>query len=262
MEILYPELYEALHKVQSEYIHSMGHNDQLFLKRIYRERLDKYVARLEAIGFSGHRDVLDAGCGYGQWSLALASINQSVSACDISTHRIEFVNVLCQQLGVNNISTRISSIDKMPYESNRFDAVFCYGVIFMTPWLESLKELARVLKPGGLLYVNANGLGWYIFLWKEEHNKADDYDPRAIVARTFADTLKYNRQGYYELGTHLIIEPEQMRSELQKLGFIDIKIASEGCLHLNKAAPAPKPFLKGVYQDEVGVYEVVATKLI
>lgn len=154
----------------------------------------------------------------------------------------------------------MSGIDALPYAGESFDAVFCYGVIFLTPWRQSLAELARVLKPGGTLYVNANGLGWYMFLWQEEHNKADDYDPKSRVAQSFADTLRYDREGVYEPGMNLIIEPHAMDAELQKLGFSDLRTAAEGCLHLNSDAPAPKPFFKGAYNGQVGTYEVLGRK--
>jgi SAM-dependent methyltransferase len=238
----------------------IGHNDRLFLKRIYGEGLVKYQDRLRAIGFSEHDQVLDAGCGYGQWSLALAEMNAQVSSCDISALRIDFLSDLAKNLRVANLDFQVSGIDALPYPDACFDAVFCYGVIFLTPWRQSLAELARVLKPGGTLYINANGLGWYMYLWQEEHNKADDYDPKAIAARTFADTLRYDREGFYEPGMNLIIEPKSIEAELQRLGFLSVECASEGTLHLNKAVAAPKPFFKGEYYRQVGIFEMCGTK--
>lgn len=250
----------ALNRTQSVNQDRIGHNDRLFLQRIYGEGLNKYIDRLRAIGFANQGNVLDAGCGFGQWSLALAGMNQTVSACDISPLRVEFLADLSRELTIPNLDFRVSGIDVLPYADASFDAVFCYGVIFLTPWRKSLVELTRVLKPGGTLYVNANGLGWYIFLWREEHNKADDYDPRMIVARTFADTLSYDRDGIYQSGMNLIIEPNDLEMEIRKLGFSNIHTAPEGELHLNPDTPAPKPFFKGEYYGQAGVYEVLAKK--
>ena len=238
----------------------IGQNDSLFLRRIYGDGLTKYQDRLNAIGFSECNHVLDAGCGYGQWSLALAEMNRKVSSCDISSLRIDLLSDLTKNLGVANIDLKVSGIDVMPYPDDCFDAVFCYGVIFLTPWRQSLAELVRVLKPGGKLYVNANGLGWYMFLWQEEHNRADDYDPKAIAAQAFFDTLRYNREGVYEPGMNLIIEPKSMETEMQCLGIQGIKSESEGGLHLNKTVAAPRPFFKGEYYGQVGVFEIFGTK--
>ncbi len=81
----------------------MGQNDQRFLQRIYSEGIDKYKDRLRAISFVGHERVLDAGCGYGQWSLALAELNQTVSACDMSSLRVDFLSNLVKNLSVSNL---------------------------------------------------------------------------------------------------------------------------------------------------------------
>ena len=239
----------------------IGHNDSLFLHRIFREGLSKYINRLRAIGFTNRENVLDAGCGYGQWSLALAQVNQSLSACDISPLRVDVIGEVAKELSLTNIDTCVCGIDSLPYAASSFDAVFCYGVIFLTPWRKALSELTRVLKPGGTLYVNANGLGWYMFLWQEEHNKAEDYDPKVIAAQTLFDTLRYDREGYYEPGMNFLIEPLHLENELRQLGFTNIQTDHEGCLHLDANSPKAKPFFKGEYCGQVGVYEVVAKKL-
>ena len=147
----------------------------------------------------------------------------------------------------------------MPYESDRFDAVFCYGVIFLTDWRKTLTELGRVLKPGGTLYITANGLGWYIFLWQEEHNKASDYDPKLVAATSLADTLRYDRDKIYEQGMNLIIEPQTLALELSRIGFKSIKIKSEGCIHEDTNAEKPIQFSKGSYKGQTAVYEVLAS---
>lgn len=152
------------------------------------------------MGFSNLQNVLDAGCGYGQWSLALSRLNFSVESCDISPLRIKLLNILCNDFNISNLYPQISRIDLTPYPDNSFDGVFCYGVIFLTPWRNSLAEFKRILKPGGKMYVNANGLVWYMFLWNEEHNKTSDYDPKQIAASSLADTLTYDRNNIYRPG--------------------------------------------------------------
>ena len=239
----------------------IGLNDRSFIERIYSEGVEKYVDRLNAIGFSGYKHTLDAGCGYGQWSLALASLNDKVSACDISNVRIDFLGELTHQLNVENLNLSVSGIDEMPYADNTFDAIFCYGVIFLTPWRKSLAEFFRVLKPGGTIYVNANGLGWYMFLWEEEHNKTSDYDPKALAARTLQDTLEYERHGLFKENGSLMISEDDLIAELQKIGFENFQVSSEGCLHLDNAFEGPKSFFKGEYKGLTGVFEIVATKI-
>lgn len=238
----------------------MGENDRLFVDRIFSEGIQKYEDRLKAIGFINAARVLDAGCGFGQWSLALAGLNQNVCSCDVSNSRIDFLESMTQKTGAKNIGTRVAGIDVLPYEDNCFDLVFCYGVLFVTPWRTSLAELSRVLKPGGRLYVSANEIGWYLHLWLSEHNKAEDYDPRQVAANAFSETLEYDRSGKFLPGSSLIIERGSLVNELNSLGFVDIDSGPEGTLHLNTDVSPPHPFFKAKYAGLDGPYEVVAQK--
>ena len=49
-------------------------------------------------------------------------------------------------------------------------------------------------------------------------------------------------------------------SELQKIGFENFQVSSEGCLHLDTAFERPKSFFKGKYKGLTGVFEIVAKK--
>jgi len=260
MNINQSKLEEALEKATSKYRELIGHNDSLFLQRIYGEGLNKYIERLRAIGFTNHGYVLDAGCGFGQWSLALAQLNHSVSACDISNLRINVIDEIVKTIDVPNLNLRTSGIDSLPYADASFDAVFCYSVIMMTPWKKSLSEFWRVLKPGGVLYLNANDLGWYMYLWQKEPNKAADYDPKALVAQSFADTLRYERDGAYENGMNMIIDSNHIKTELENLNFNNIRIAEEGMLHEDGVSFPFNKFLLGNYCGALACYELLAIK--
>lgn len=260
MNLITQNLNKIIQEIKAENATKIEHNDLLFIERNFGDGLQKYIDRLQAIGFSGKQKVLDAGCGYGQWSLALAKINEAVESCDISNFRVHFLRTLIDKLGVKNLNTTVGGIDDMPYPDNYFDAVFCYGVIFLTPWRKSLTELMRVLKPEGKIYINANGLGWFIFLWQEEYNKADDFDPKVFAAKCLNDTLTYDRKGSFEPMMNIIIESQMMKKELEMLGAKQLEIGPEGSLHSDNLAPPPKPFFKGEYYGLEGIYELLATK--
>ena len=115
-----------------------------------------YVGRL---GMSGDR-VLDAGCGVGNWSIALASYFRKVTALEFNPDRLACTRMVAEASHVD-IDAVQGSIEDLPFADGFFDGVFCNGVIFLTDWRKSLSELDRVLKPGGTVYVSFDGLGWW-----------------------------------------------------------------------------------------------------
>ena len=249
-----------IERVVADYKLLLGDNDAKFLRRVFSNGLEPYVRRLQAIGFAGHTRVLDAGCGFGQWALALARLNSRVDACDVSSIRLVILRELAQALSIEGISARNAQLEHLPYEDDAFDLVFCYGVIFCTPWKQSLGELARVTAPGGRIYVNANDIGWTLHLWQTAWNAAGDYDPRAVAARNLANTLAYEHGGLAPTESQIVVSRDDLVTAGEALGLRVISSGGEGCLHLDAAAPPPTPFFKAEYYGLPGCHEVVFEK--
>ena len=53
-----------------------------FFNRVYGSDNSDYLVRIKMIGFEKMNKVLDYGCGYGQWSIALSSNNNQVFSVD------------------------------------------------------------------------------------------------------------------------------------------------------------------------------------
>ncbi len=251
---------EALAEIKPLHTDFLGANDKLFLERIYKHGLSKYRKQLQAIALNGYSNVLDAGCGFGQWSLALAERNSFVDCCDKASHRIRFVKNLSASLQLKNIRARVCPLENLPYKKDSFDAILCYQALYFTPWRKSIAELARVLKPGGMLYLSFNELGWYMLLWESEKNKAKDYDPKALAARAMQDTLTYDRDGAFRTGANLIIEQTSLMQELVNARFTNIRF-NDHIVEQCTAKPATlKPLLPRKYKGLNCVSEVIAQK--
>jgi ubiquinone/menaquinone biosynthesis C-methylase UbiE len=250
----------ALRRITEQYAQLLGENDASFLARIFAHGLQPYRQRLEALGFVGARRVLDAGCGFGQWSLALASLNEHVDACDASAIRLVVLRELAQELAVDGIAVRHARLERLPYADASYELAFCYGVIFCTPWRESLAELARILVRGGRLYVNANDIGWTVHLWQTAHNATADYDPRAVAARNLANTLAYTRGGLPPSESQIVVSSAELTSAGEALGLRVVAAGGEGMLHLSTNAAPPTPFFKAEYHGLPGCHEVVFEK--
>lgn len=124
----------------------------------YRER------RVEAIGFTGMSRVLDVACGVGQWSIALGLHNDEVHGIDRVEERLAVGELIARNHGRTNIHFTHGDAEALPYADDWFDAIFSYStLIYLAPEI-ALAEFCRVLKPGGRLYISANGLGWSLWL--------------------------------------------------------------------------------------------------
>jgi ubiquinone/menaquinone biosynthesis C-methylase UbiE len=242
------------------------HNDILdklsleFLERVYSKDMSVYINRLKAIGFHDFEKVLDAGCGFGQWSIGLAVLNKKVTSLDVATDRLMILNKIAKENNINAIRTKRGVLDELPFEESSFDGIFCYGAIFLTPWKKTLKEFARVLKKGGMLYVNADGLGWYLHLWKNMPNKSGDYDPKEYAAYALYNTFKYEKNESFFQKFGLIIEPEELSEESEKNEFEIIEKGDEGTINLKPKDIKTEPFFKGVYEGKTGVFEILAKR--
>ena len=109
--------------------------------------------RLEMAGIStGHR-VLDVAAGAGEQSITTAKkvgVTGYVLATDISSNILEFAKQMAKQAGLENIETKVMDGENLTVPDSTFDAVISrVGLIYFPDQQRALKEMLRVLKPGG-----------------------------------------------------------------------------------------------------------------
>ena len=179
----------------------------------------------------------------------------------ITPLRIEFIKSICSKLEINNINFSTNSLDNLDYPNNFFDAIFSYQVLHLTPWKSTLRKFYRLLKPGGKVYVNFNDIGWYVYLWETEHNKAENYDPKSIAAQSFTQTLRYeiNEKNFIE-GDHFMISSQSMNNFLTDIGFNKISFGLEGSISFKDNPINDQPLSINKYKGLNCINEVVAFK--
>jgi SAM-dependent methyltransferase len=94
--------------------------------------------------------ILDAGCGTGAILKRLGNPEKNIGV-DLAPEAISF----CRQRGLNNVLC--GDVSALPFADASFDAVICSSVLYHQ-WVEDVisvvRELRRVLRPGGLLVLN------------------------------------------------------------------------------------------------------------
>lgn len=108
---------------------------------------EQLVARQESGAAPGN--ILIAGCGAGHEAVAIQQqLRANVEAVDVE----DFVGVELKERSA--VRFRVASVCALPFPEATFDAVFYYHVIeHVARPAASLAELARVLRPGGWLFV-------------------------------------------------------------------------------------------------------------
>ena len=101
--------------------------------------------------------VVDVGCGAGIDSLIAAKMVSStgrVIGVDLTPEMVAKARAGAREAGTNNAEFRQGLAESLPVEDNWADVVISNGVLNLFPdKLAGLREIARVLKPGGRLQV-------------------------------------------------------------------------------------------------------------
>lgn len=94
-------------------------------------------------------EVLEVGCGTGEFTLRIAPHVNHLYATDLSPDLMGRAREKAQAAGMENIRFEIQDVTAMKLPENRFDAVFGCSMLHHVDAPQALLEIFRVLKPGG-----------------------------------------------------------------------------------------------------------------
>lgn len=147
--------------------------------------------------------VLDFGCGPGTFAIRMAGYCKSVVGVDITKEFITEAIQAFAALGLKNASAIHVAPYALPFRSASFDAVLMVDVIHHLDDIpSSLKEVLRVLKPGGKILVfepnKLNPLIWLVHYFdKNENGLLSLGTPRkyASILKEYSSNLEYQYNG-------------------------------------------------------------------
>lgn len=125
---------------------------------VHQERLRAALAMVDTLQLSPQARVLDVGCGAGYATVALARRGFIVDAIDTLQVMVDATRDLA--IGTeaqSRVRSQLGDVHALPFPNNAFVLVLALGVL---PWLPALdkplREMARVLRPGGCLIVSVD----------------------------------------------------------------------------------------------------------
>ncbi len=125
-----------------------------FYEQAWARQIEPAQSRMLAMAAlqPGER-VLDVACGTGLVTFRAADAvgeTGSVLGTDISDAMVEHVRALAGQRGNGQVAAERMEAEQLRLPDESFDVVLCaLGLMFVTDPVESLKEIRRVLRPGG-----------------------------------------------------------------------------------------------------------------
>jgi ubiquinone/menaquinone biosynthesis C-methylase UbiE len=144
--------------------------------------------------------VLDYGAGLGSILFGLQPHAGHVVGLDQSLYRARLIRRRAEAIGAGNVTAVCGgNSSRLPFEDSTFNLVVMNGVLEWTPRAQAgnpvevhrrvLREVARVLKPGGALYLAIENRYGYRYLWgrRDSHNEGKKLPYVTVIPRLAAD---------------------------------------------------------------------------
>ena len=136
-----------------------------FMLMINQTELKKYLGKVDIYvldqlmknRYTESDKILDAGCGKGRNFEFMSRLGFNISACD---QDIDCIQTLKSTYPQHDFKT--ANLNNLPYDNDSFDHIICNAVLHFSTnksdFLNQLKELKRVLKTKGTLFIRMTSI--------------------------------------------------------------------------------------------------------
>ena len=187
-----------------------------------------HLWRKQAVARSGIREgdrVLDVCAGTGELAMLLAQkvgATGSVTGADFCVEMLNLARKKCGLRGLN-LSFILSDAKTLPFSDNTFDAVtVAFGMRNIPDTSLALKELKRVLKPGGIfvcLELTRPHVRWFRIIYEWYVFQIMPFIAKLVV-KTAAPYL------YLPRSINAYYPPDEFKSLITRCGYADVTVDS------------------------------------
>lgn len=235
----------------------------------FEEPVQLLRQRLERNGFPAGRlgeVALDAGCGNGRYAVALRKLGfPFVIGVDFSPVNIEVASRWCLEAGLDGVEYRLGNVLELPVPDASCSFVFSNGVLHHTGnILQGLREIHRVLKPGGTAYFkimpNPGGIYWDAIELSRHLMRDVPYD----LARRFLALAGVPPHRRYYVLDHMMVPINERLTAVEceqaiaQAGFLTAIRCTRGAdIDRLEQLYQGTPFARAKYGDGVNLYRLM-----
>ena len=171
---------------------------------------------------SSSLSILDVGTGTAQIPIEICSRQDDlkITGVDLAAHMLQLGMKNVLRAGLAN-QIRLEQVDAkgLPYADESFDAVISNSIVHHIPEpIHALREMKRVLRPGGLLFV------------RDLLRPADAATVEHIVAQ-YAVTADQHQQQMFRASLHAALTLEEIRNLLRQLSLSETWVSQSSDRH-------------------------------
>lgn len=183
--------------------------EEFFLPALFQQWPDRVA---DAAGIRPGQKVLDVACGTGVLARAVAErvgMAGSVVGLDVNEGMLAVA-----RRKAPHIAWRQGRAEALPFDDAHFDSVVSqFGLMFFEDRRAALREMVRVLRPGGRLAVA---------VWDALENTPGYAAMVALLHRLFGEQVADALRAPYILG-----ETQQLQALFSEADLVDVKIATQ-----------------------------------